>query len=502
MTDYEEPNVIQEYYEYDVFISCKSEDYTLGYAIYEFLIENGVRAFFADQELRKLGFADYGKVIDNALDGAKHLIVVASNADFTKDKCSPYVYYEWKTFSEEKRSGRKTGNIMTVVTDKSIVKSLPIALRNVQSFAFDEYKQVYYYVIGDMQPDPKPTPFRRIKNFILNFRLGKNLGCAVSIVLFVFLGAVITPFFFLYKSSDSSAPVFEQDNPSIEPNIRHNIENDKQGGRTDGSSTPREGASNSSSVTVSNNLMDFEPFIYYVKVVKLEIYDVPEDCPYELDGGKWEYVFSNHAPAATGFITNDNIFITARQVVEPWAYFASEDGENNPFTIANIFHQYDARIEVTLMAENKTGDKRVMKSSDFKVFRHNDVTKTINEDFALQLADGCDIACKKVDVSSTLLANTQLSRNLEEGARLESFGFSDCVGGDKNSIRPQYTYMTTSSTGLSHGVILVNETNRLDMGSLGGPVFMKDGDTYYVVGVVTSSYSKEYGVVPISAVSF
>lgn len=496
MTDYEESSAIQDNHEYDVFISCKSEDYTLGYAIYEFLIENGVRAFFADQELRKLGFADYGKVIDNALDGVKHLIVVASNADFTKEKCSPYVYYEWKTFSEEKRSGRKTGNIMTVVTDKSIVKSLPIALRNVQSFVFDEYKQVYNYVIGDMPSDPKPSPFRRINNFVLNFRLGKNLGCVVSIVLFVFLGAVITPFFFLHESSDPSAPVLEQDNPSIEPHIRHK---DGNRGPTVRSNVP---TPPSGAVAESNNSVDLVPFIYFVKVMKIEIYDVPDDCSHVLDGGKWEYVFSDNAPTATGFITNDSVFVTARQVVEPWAYFASEDGEYNPFTIANIFYQCKAQIEVTLMAENETGDKLVMKSSDFKVFRHNDVTKTINEDFALQLANGCDFACKKVNFSSTLAANTQLSQNLEEGVHLELLGFPYFVGGDKNNVRPLYTYTTTSRTGLLHGVIPVNETGMLEMGNSGGPVFVKDGDYYYVVGIVTSSRFNKFSIVPISAVSF
>ena len=105
MKDNQEPHSDQDNHGYDVFISCKSEDYAFGHLVYDYLIEKGVKAFFADQELRDLGLADYGNVIDHALDSSKHLIVVASSADFTKEKYSPYVYYEWKTFSEEKRSG-------------------------------------------------------------------------------------------------------------------------------------------------------------------------------------------------------------------------------------------------------------------------------------------------------------------------------------------------------------------------------------------------------------
>lgn len=477
----------QDYYGYDVFISSKSEDYAFGHVVYEYLMRKGVKAFFADQELRKLGLADYGNVIDRALDVSKHLIVVASSADFTKEKYSPYVYYEWKTFSEEKRSGRKTGNILTVVPDKSIVKSLPIALRNVQSFTYNEYQEVYNYVIGDSQSDPKPGPFRRIKNFILNFRLGKNFGCVVSIVFFVFLGAVITPLFFLHKSSDSDSPVFEQYDSSIkDKQYNHCI---RRSGRNfahpNSSLAPREGNGDTSAVPASCNLMDFEPFIYFVKVVKIAAY-VPEDSLYELNDGKWEYFFGNEAPIATGFITDDGYFFTARQVVEPWAYYATEDMENNPFTVANILHQSGARIEVTLIVENRTGDQMTMVSSDFKVVRQKDITKDNENGIALQLAKGNDYAYIKVNVNSTMLANSQLGHYLEVGTRLETLSFPYGKGKDKNDIRPQCTFMITSSVDLSDGVVFATSEAILE-GNAGSPVFVNYDGIYYVVGLITFS---------------
>ena len=469
-----------------VIISCKSEDYAFGHLVYDYLIEKGVKAFFADQELRNLGLADYGNVIDHALDSSKHLIVVASSADFTKEKYSPYVYYEWKTFSEEKRSGRKTGNILTVVPDKSIVKSLPIALRNVQSFTYNEYQDVYNYVIGDGQTDIRHGSFHKLKNFFFNLSLGKKYGCAVSIVLFVFLGAVLTPFFILHKSADDKIIISE---------MRENADTIQYINL--GSAPPNP----SLTVSAEINLRDFEPFIYFVKAVKMTAYD-PGDLPFELTDGKWEYSFDNNALFATGFITEDGYFYTARQIVEPWAYFATEDVESNPFTVANILHQYGARIEVTIVAESSTGDKFELNSDDFTIVRHNDVSRKIDEDFELQFAQGYDFAYKKVNVNSTLVANAKLSHNLKAGTRIEAIGFPHGLGGDNNSIQPLYTFTTTTSDGLLNGEIPVADAKRFEPGNVGGPVFVNDGGSYYVVGLITFSSDNKYCIVAPSEGGF
>ena len=124
---------------YDVFISCKSEDYPYAHLIYKFLTDElGYVVFLADAELRKKGVAEYGEVIDEALDSAEHLILFSSKVEYIN---SSYVRNEWRTFLEEKRSGRKSGNILTVLKDVTI-SSLPISLRHFQSFTYDRYKDV------------------------------------------------------------------------------------------------------------------------------------------------------------------------------------------------------------------------------------------------------------------------------------------------------------------------------------------------------------------------
>ena len=94
---------------------------------------------------------------------------------------------------------------------------------------------------------------------------------------------------------------------------------------------------------------------------------------------KKEYQFKeSEIPIATGFVTSDGYFYTARHVVEPWAYWANIESLN-PFTLANILFQMGATIDATIEAENNIGDKRVMNYSDFNVVRKNDVTVDIGD---------------------------------------------------------------------------------------------------------------------------
>ena len=115
--------------QYDVFISCKSEDYPFARKVYKYLREHSYNVFLADTELRKKGNAEYGEIIDEALDSATHMVIVATKPEYIM---SAYVKSEWRTFIEEKRSGRKMGNIVTLI--EFTISDLPISLRHFQSF--------------------------------------------------------------------------------------------------------------------------------------------------------------------------------------------------------------------------------------------------------------------------------------------------------------------------------------------------------------------------------
>lgn len=123
---------------YDVFISCKSDKYDLAEKVYDFLTANGLNVFFAKNILKKIGSSDYGDAIDVALEQSTHLIVFCTSASEVEKMTSPYVYYEWSSFNNEQRSGRKSGNLITILKDTSVA-DLPFALRKVQSFSYDNF---------------------------------------------------------------------------------------------------------------------------------------------------------------------------------------------------------------------------------------------------------------------------------------------------------------------------------------------------------------------------
>lgn len=122
---------------YDVFISCKSEDYGYAEEVYNFLNSNGIHTFLASKELRKMGDSEYRNAIMQALDSAYHLIIFASKPEYVESK---WVFYEWDTFVNAKLNGRKDGQIMTILKGFNISK-LRLDLIKYESFAYGNYKE-------------------------------------------------------------------------------------------------------------------------------------------------------------------------------------------------------------------------------------------------------------------------------------------------------------------------------------------------------------------------
>lgn len=122
--------------EYDVFISCKSEDYKYAEEIYEFLTSNGINTFLASKELREVGDSEYRRAISNAMKSTYHMIVFASKAEYID---SSWVYYEWDMFLNAKLKGFKQGQIITILKDVKI-ESINMDLWKYESFCIEDYK--------------------------------------------------------------------------------------------------------------------------------------------------------------------------------------------------------------------------------------------------------------------------------------------------------------------------------------------------------------------------
>jgi hypothetical protein len=147
---------------FDIFLSCDHRDYNKAKKIYEYLKESSCSVFFADKSLRILGDTDYRKVIDNALDLCNHLIVYTSKPEHTE---SAWVEYEWGSFCNEKRSGRKSGNLIVIIDNEINIGSLPYALRNTQVISHQDYPEHLIHFLKNTDVIPFFTPKRKT-NFL------------------------------------------------------------------------------------------------------------------------------------------------------------------------------------------------------------------------------------------------------------------------------------------------------------------------------------------------
>ncbi len=129
---------------YNVFISSKSDDYKYAEEIYDFLVGQGLSVFLACRELKRIGEAEYALSIDAALDNTEHMIVMISSIDHLNSK---WVQHEWSTFSNDKKSGYREGNLLVIKFPEVNQNELPSSLRHNETFLFDSYKDSLLYYL-------------------------------------------------------------------------------------------------------------------------------------------------------------------------------------------------------------------------------------------------------------------------------------------------------------------------------------------------------------------
>ena len=123
--------------QFNVFISCKSEDYENGEELYAFLKSKGYMPFIASKSLREIGGDKYSSVISDVIDICSHMIVYATNILYVE---TPYVKSEWDMFCNEIKAGRKKGKLLTILRDPKQGVNLPIDLRSREVLSIDSYK--------------------------------------------------------------------------------------------------------------------------------------------------------------------------------------------------------------------------------------------------------------------------------------------------------------------------------------------------------------------------
>jgi len=114
----------------DSFISYDSKDFSYAIRIYDALLDRGFNVFLAGASLPKSGTTDFQLGIERALARTRSMILVASDPAHLE---GGWVRAEWTTFLNEKRTGRKAGNLVTIRPPQIPIEALPVMLRMYQS---------------------------------------------------------------------------------------------------------------------------------------------------------------------------------------------------------------------------------------------------------------------------------------------------------------------------------------------------------------------------------
>lgn len=257
---------------------------------------------------------------------------------------------------------------------------------------------------------------------------------------------------------------------------------------------------NSSNVTAENTAIDkCIPYVFFIKAIGFEI-EYPDGKRQHLTCGDGEIP----SWTGTGFLLSDGRFITARHVVEAWA-FPEGGGEVNEAMVAlNLVANNGGKVVAKFEAISSNGIK-IQFSSDQCVFnRRSDKVSLIEKGGKLVVAevDNTDYAYFHTGRTSGLSHNNAVSTTLARGAKLVVLGFPLGIGANSaNDINPILGSGIVAAPGLQKGVILTTDTN-YEQGNSGGPVFKanNNGDLE-VIGLVSAGAGRTMGfIVPIASV--
>jgi len=128
----------------------QTRDAQIAAEVYDFLTGKGLRVFLSTFTLEQLGVSDYTNV-DSALKSASVLIVIGTSADHME---SEWVRYEWNSFANAIRSGRKrNGSIFTYIEGMAIT-DLPWGLQLAQTFVHSKasLQRLYNFINKALHP--------------------------------------------------------------------------------------------------------------------------------------------------------------------------------------------------------------------------------------------------------------------------------------------------------------------------------------------------------------
>lgn len=132
---------------FDVFISCKSEDYKSAHGVFNYLKDNGFKPFIADTSIKEVGIEQYTALIGMVIDKCYRMIVYATDINYIE---TPYVAAEWHAFINDINTGHKpNAKILSILSPSISPHELPLWLRDKQSLTTESYKNELLNYLND-----------------------------------------------------------------------------------------------------------------------------------------------------------------------------------------------------------------------------------------------------------------------------------------------------------------------------------------------------------------
>lgn len=231
-------------------------------------------------------------------------------------------------------------------------------------------------------------------------------------------------------------------------------------------------------------LAGVEDDVFFIRTTKVVVTD-----------GEETVEIPNYGWIATGFLTSDGRFITAKHCVEGWKFKGGTPSDAEALAMcAFAMNTKGCKIVAYMEARSKT-KTLTFKSTDFTMDRSTEKAETITEGIVWHFENGyhSDWAYVKTSQKGSIIVDEQLSTDLPVGADLHVLGFPHGWGAiDTYNFSCQYGSCKTAQRGIDNGIIKVSARN-YESGNSGGPVLYNDKGKLKAVGIVSYGRGASHG---------